>query len=240
MPLSRNDAAEIYAQSMAFARRADSARAIVREALEKQITPLVALSGGKDSTVVLDLVRGFVPDIPAVWSDDVYYLPETGEYIDRLEQNGVNVHHIRTNAKHTEWYIVEGQEWNDIDHYAKQQFGAGLTFLGLRKEESAKRRIWLSKFGPLYFAESRDMWVCNPIYNWTWQDVWGYIVSNELDYNRAYDKLEELGIEPNRQRIGPFAVERVLWTGQLSLLKRGWPQEFARFAKDFPEALSWV
>jgi len=237
--LSRNDAAEIHATTRTFERRLESAREVIARAHEVRALPIVALSGGKDSTVVLDLVREIASDIPAVWSDDVYYLPETGEYVERLKRS-VNVHHIRTNAQHTPWFKVEGQDWDDIDHYVKKRFGAGMTFLGLRKEESAARRIWLCKFGPLHFAVSRDMWVCNPIWNWSWRDVWAYIVSRGLDYNRAYDRLEALGIQPEHQRIGPFAVERVLWTGQLSLLKRGWPEEFARFARDFPEANTYV
>jgi len=98
----------------------------------------------------------------------------------------------------------------------------------------------LRKFGPLYFAKKHDIWQCNPIHNWTWRDVWAYTLSEDLLYNRAYDKLEEMGIEPLYQRIGPLAVEAVLGYGQIAILKRGWPELFDRFAAKYPEARSYT
>jgi hypothetical protein len=68
------------------------------------------------------------------------------------------------------------------------------------------------------------------------RDVWAYIIQNEVRYNAAYDRMTELGIPRERQRIGPFANARALPHGQLDILRRGWPDEFARFAKRFPEA----
>ena len=84
------------------------------------------------------------------------------------------------------------------------------------------------------------MWHCNPIHDWTWRDVWAYIVSQGLGYNRAYDRLEEMGIEPERQRIGPLAVERALGYGQVAILKRGWPELYNRFVAAHPEASQYT
>jgi len=214
------------------------ARRLVELALEMGCVPHVAFSGGKDSTVVLELVREQYPTVPAVWSDDEWYLPETGEYMKRIQAGGVDLHHIRTNAWHTDWFQIKG-DWSGIQQYAKVH-DWGLTFLGLRQEESAARRLHLRTSGPLFFAQSDDLWHCNPIHDWTWHDVWAYIVDNGLDYNRAYDRLAEIGVPPERQRIGPLAVERVLGYGQIAILKRGWPDLFNRFAAEFPEVRAYV
>jgi 3'-phosphoadenosine 5'-phosphosulfate sulfotransferase (PAPS reductase)/FAD synthetase len=94
----------------------------------------------------------------------------------------------------------------------------------------------LRTLGPLFFAQSDQFWHCNPIHQWSWKDVWAYIYSNEVDYNRAYDRLDEIGVEPEHQRIGPLAVERVLSFGQLVILKRGWPDLYNKFCDKYPEA----
>jgi 3'-phosphoadenosine 5'-phosphosulfate sulfotransferase (PAPS reductase)/FAD synthetase len=234
----RNESALLYSKMPMFKWRVKNARTIISRALEASAFPYVALSGGKDSTVVFSLVREFLPSVPAIWSDDEWFLPETLEYIQRLQSNGLDVRQIRTNAWHAEWLQVKG-DWDGIPDYAKNQ-GYDAVFLGLRQDESSIRRVHLRKLGPLFLAKKDNVWHCNPIHDWTWQDVWAYIVSNNVDYNKAYDRLEAIGVEPEHQRIGPFAVESVLGYGQLVILKRGWPEMFNRFAAEHPEARAYA
>ena len=232
--MKRNEIAALHARTTVFQSRVKSAQRIVQNALEMAgVRPYVALSGGKDSTVVFDLVKNIDPDIPGIWSDDEWWLPETLTYIEKLKGLGCDVRQIRTTAHHTDWFEIEG-DYDGIPDYAEQQ-GWNLVFLGLRQEESSARRVHLRTFGPLFETKS-GVWHCNPIHRWTWQDVWAYIMSHNLDYNRAYDRLEEIGVEPEHQRIGPFAVERALGFGQLTVLKKGWPDLYNRFCQAHPEA----
>ena len=234
----RSEIARLHAQTRGFKHRVSRSEDIVRRALDLDAIPHVALSGGKDSTVVYEMVKEQCSIIPAVWSDDEWWLPETLEYIQRLQNRGDDVRQIRTNDEHADWFRIAG-DFNGIQDYARQQ-GWGLTFLGLRQEESTARKMHLRKQGALFLAKSDGLWHCNPIHNWTWRDVWAYIVSRELDYNKAYDKLERLGVHPERQRLGPLAVERVLGYGQIAILKQGWPELFNRFAAEFPEVRSYI
>jgi 3'-phosphoadenosine 5'-phosphosulfate sulfotransferase (PAPS reductase)/FAD synthetase len=236
--VKRNEIAAMHAKTPGYIHRLDRARAIIRDAMALNFLPYVAFSGGKDSTAVMALVREQYLTVPAVWSDDEWYLPETDEYMARIKATGIDLRHIRTNAWHTDWLQVAG-DWSGIPQYAARQ-GWALCFLGLRQEESAKRRVHLRKYGPLFFAASDDFWHGNPVHDWSWRDVWAYIVSQGLDYNRAYDVLESLGVPPEHQRIGPLAVERALGYGQLTILKRGWPDLFNRFAAAHPEARAYV
>lgn len=233
----RNEVALFHAKSKGFGLRVVQAKQIIEKALLEIKSPYVALSGGKDSTVVYSLVREYLPNVPAIWSDDEWFLPETLEYIRRLQQSG-DVRQIRTNATHTDWFQIKG-DWDGIQDYARHHNFDGV-FLGLRQEESAARRVHLRTMGSLFFAKKDGFWHCNPVHNWTWQDVWAYILSKGIDYNKAYDKLEEMGIDPKNQRVGPLAVERVLGRGQMVILKRGWPDLYNRFLADHPEAGSYV
>ncbi len=229
----KREIALLHAKSHLYNARIVSARRIISEAMRVCGTWYVALSGGKDSTVVANLVRDMLPEVPLVWSDDEWYLPETAAYMERQ----TNLRHIRTNAQHTDWFHISG-DWNGIPDYARAQGWEG-AFIGLRQEESNRRRVYLRTHGPLHFAEINRQWQCNPIHNWSWRDVWAYIFANDLDYNHAYDRLDEIGIEPQNQRIGPLAVDRVLGLGQLGVLKRGWPGLYNEFVAKYPEARSY-
>jgi len=221
----------LHAKTNSYRWKIRATRRIIEKAVAMNAVDwYVAFSGGKDSTVVSALVQEFLPNIPLIWSDDEWWLPETDEYMRRTK----NLHHIRTNAYHAEWFQVAG-DYDGIPAYA-QGLALNGCFLGLRQDESTRRRFYLRTYGPLYYAEKNQQWQCNPLENWTWQDVWAYIYDNNIDYNRAYDRLDEIGIEPQAQRIGPFAVDRVLGFGQLAILKRGWPDMYNKFTAKYPVA----
>lgn len=228
----------LHSRLPGFCRKVDEAKAIIQNAFTTAPAWHVAKSGGKDSTVVLELVRSLGFTVPAVFSDDEWWLPETEEYLKRLQASGVDLRWIRTNARHTEWFSTSG-DYDGIPDYARQQ-GFGGVFLGLRKDENAYRRKGLGNRGMLYYCKKDSIYQCSPIGNWSVRDVWAFIFSNNLDYNRAYDKLAALGIAREHQRIGPFAVERALGYGQLAILKRGWPEQYRRFADAHSEAASYA
>lgn len=52
---------------------------------EKKVRHILSLSGGKDSTALAILLRDEVPEMEYVFCDTLVELPETYEYLDRLE-----------------------------------------------------------------------------------------------------------------------------------------------------------
>jgi len=161
------------------------------------------------------------------------------------------VHRIASNIKHAEWFTSwqdsrpEDAEWVEatknggIQTWAKSN-NYDLAFIGLRAEESSRRALYLRNMGTCHFVVPLKIWQCNPLAWWTVKDIWAYILSTGIEYNRAYDKLSELDVPLDRQRVGPLAVERVLGYGQLALLKRGWPDLYNRFKQKYPEAGQFV
>lgn len=233
-----------------FRRRVEQSRGIIEECLARARSPYVAFSAGKDSSVVLHLVREIAPDVPAVWSDDEWNLPETLALVERTS----NCHRIAGRVPHASFFtswdtpdpaLPAGTIWVDapnrdgIQQFAIRQ-GYDATFIGLRADENGRRRLHLRTHGLLFFAQNYQIWQCNPIGWWSVEDVWSYILSRGVDYNRAYDVLDAMGLPLDRQRVGPFAVERAIGYGQLAILRRGWPDLYAAFVAKYPEAAAYT
>lgn len=205
----------------------------------------VSFSGGKDSTVLFDLVKYVADGTPAIHLDEEFKLPETEQYLSRCKF----VKTIVARAYQTEWFqshATTNEQSLDttnskmpIEAWAREH-GYDSAFVGVRADESNDRKKMLRSRGKYFFAKTKRQWACYPLAWWKVEDIWGYIFKNGLDYNRAYDRLFEIGVEPRHQRVGPLAVDRVLGFGQLSILKKGWPEVYARFSERFQEAGNYV
>lgn len=235
--MSERVAVLLYARMPEHRYKVAQAERIVREMLARVQAPYAAYSTGKDSQVVLDLVRHAAPDVPAIYGDDEWKLPETDAMLDST----LNLVRIPMRVRHAEWFTAhEDSDLPDPTPTWAANMGYDGCFLGLRMDENAKRRLLVRARGATFYNERRRIWTCCPIAAWSVRDVWAYLLSRRLPYNAAYDVLERLGIPLAQQRIGPFAVERVLGCGQLAILKRGWPDLFNRFAAAHPEARAYV
>lgn len=238
---------KLYASLSQHKSKVLQSRHIIEAAFNKNEAWYVAFSGGKDSTVTLDLVRRFKPDTPAVSSIQEWCLPETKEYLSRVD----NLEFVGSGSDHdTGWSpnweseadLPSGVKWlgekgKVIKNYGRHETG---VFLGTRAEENARRKKLLKARGVLFYHEGNQVWQCSPIARWSVLDVWAYICLNNLDYNRAYDKMREMSLPLERQRIGPLAVESVLGYGQLAILKRGWPELYNAYAAKYPEARLYI
>lgn len=234
-----------HSRSPAFARRVDEARRALDAWRTVTTRRFVAYSAGKDSEVLLHLARLDEPDLLAVWADDEYNLPETLAQLDRTP----NLKRLAATIWHSEDFtawadgsarVPSDREWVDaigndgVTPWARRHGYDGVA-LGLRAGESAARRKSAARRG-LAYGHSSGIARCCPLAWWSDRDVWAYLVSREIPYNAAYDRLRELGAPPRAQRIGPYSVERALWAGMLGWLRLGWPAEFERFAQAHPEA----
>lgn len=162
----------------------------------------VSFSGGKDSTVVSDLViNALGKNVIHIYGDTTLEYPTSEIYIKRFKEKHPLIPMLTAKNKDQDFnnlcevigppsrmlrwcctVFKTGAITKKIDSTFKDSKSI-LTFQGIRRNESLSR----SK----YDRESNDSKIkkqiaINPIIDWTDFDVWLYILSNNIDFNDAY------------------------------------------------------
>ncbi len=228
-----------------MARLVDAALADVRRAAEIGAIG-VSYSGGKDSTVTLDLVRRVVPDAPAALFDSGCELRGT---LALVEHYGAEVVQPRMTfpemARYSGWWgyphpVDEGCPFRVKTVIVYEPAEAWVVkrrlrvqAMGLRQEESRARRISGAIRGTLYEVADRTWNLC-PIQRWKVDDVWAYIAGRGLRYHSAYDAMTEMGIPRKEQRLGALLGEIGEATGSFAKLRRIEPETWEALAREFP------
>lgn len=256
MTESERELYQLHANQPVYKKHKKQAIELVKNALIAQKgTWVVSYSGGKDSTVLLDLC------VKAGWKGPLLYI-----YYSKYENPEENLKMIEWATKHygLELHQVDAPgeiyTYRQIGHffilpstdeerkavaktnreykgavnkYVKKQDWIG-QFIGMRIDESGQRKQTLGCRGPLYFAKTRGTWTCCPIYRWSGKDIWAYIVENDLPYEPVYD-LE--GEDRERLRNEPtFFVTEAIWRyGAAQVVKRHHAKLFNELAAEFPE-----
>ena len=182
----------------------------------------VAYSGGKDSTVILDLVRRSGVKYDAHYNITTVDPPEL-------------VYHIRKQAdvicerpSMSMWELIPrclmppSRIMRYCCKYLKERGGSGRTVItGIRAAESIKRRcrskIEISR-------DDRTKTFLHLIFDWTTAEVWEYIRAHNIPYCSLYDE--------GRKRIGCICCPLGGWRNQLRDAER-WPRYKALYIKAF-------
>jgi phosphoadenosine phosphosulfate reductase len=200
----------------------------------------IAFSGGKDSTVLLDAVLAVVPEIDVCWYDDGWDYPETLAFIDATEKRlGKRILRVAYPPEEL-WAGLDPDREHPSDLMAKdmdERYFA--VFLGLRAGESGRRRWLFERRGYLYWHKTDRQWHCCPLWDWTTEDIWTYIVEHNLPYNAVYDKLAQLGVPLEYRRVGPLTAGVVYRYGAMAVLHRGWQFLYNRFVQCVGEYPTW-
>ncbi|MGB9835033.1 MAG: phosphoadenosine phosphosulfate reductase family protein [bacterium] len=178
-----------WAQTESHQNAVRNSREIISQALSVHSRPYIAYSGGKDSTCMLHLVLKQAPDIMVLhWDYGPYYIPRDLEREFIRNARIIGARNIRVESSPAYRKLkrhainVLGREY--LGRLVPQlvQEGYDLAFVGLRKEESPKRRRRINSGRSITAIE--EVW---PLADWTWKDVWAYIFANQLPYPSVYD-----------------------------------------------------
>lgn len=165
------------------------------------IIPTVSFSGGKDSTVVSNLVRETYGDqqLLHIFGDTTLEFDTTYNYIERFKKENVFTPLIISSSEQDFFDLCkEFGPPSRLERWCCTIFktsaiseninllgdsGFSLSFLGIRASESAQRSNYEKT---RYSSKISRQIVSMPIYEWTNIDVWLYILYKKLDFNAAY------------------------------------------------------
>ena len=186
---------ETWSRTSEYKKRLKEAKQIISNALHTFKKPYIAWSGGKDSTVLTHLVLQKNPQILVIhWDYGPYYIPKNlhTQILKNAEKMAIKNLQILTstiyNKKGTKAQNILGRIFIGIEipRLAKQGYDA--AFIGLRAEESIKRKL-----KPLTEKTPSGITNIYPIHKLTWRDIWAYITTNQIPYlTTFYDKYNKL------------------------------------------------
>ncbi|WFD11307.1 phosphoadenosine phosphosulfate reductase family protein [Tepidibacter hydrothermalis] len=163
----------------------------------------VSFSGGKDSTVVSDLVTKALskPRIIHIFGDTTLEFPLTLEYVTRFRKNNRKTPMLVAKNKEKNFYdlcdvigapsrvmrwccgIFKTGPINSKISSAFKNKKRILTFYGIRRSESVKRSNYERESESPKITKQK---VVSPIIYWFDFDIWLYILSTGIDFNDAY------------------------------------------------------
>ncbi len=167
-----------------------SAKDFIKNQAEKAQKTFVAWTGGKDSTLVLWLVREALGEsLPAVFLDSGVEFPEVYDFVEKWAREwDVEVYGERYEAENAR----QARE-NKIKALKKAQekHGFDLLFVGIRRDEHPVRAkaSKLERRGGIKRA--------HPILNWSEEEVWDFTKERGVPYCKLYDEgYRSLGEKP--------------------------------------------
>lgn len=167
----------------------------------------VAFSGGKDSAVLLDLVKKALPvgSFVVIFGDTGMEFPDTYRVVDltmrQCEEDGTPFYHSQSHFTPEDSWKLFGPpsktlRWCCSVHKSTPQTlkmreitgknnYTGLDFVGVRKHESLARSTYEYEN---YGKKQKGQYSFNPILEWTSAEIWLYIFANDVLINEAYKK----------------------------------------------------
>ncbi len=167
----------------------------------------VAFSGGKDSIVLLDIVKRALPHsaFMVVFGDTGMEFPDTYKIIDEVEErckkDGINFYRAQSHLTPEESWKIFGPpsmtlRWCCSVHKSAPQIlkirqvlskndFVEASFVGVRGAESARRSEYeVENFG----EKTKGQYSHNSIFEWNSAEIWNYIFMRRLPINETYKK----------------------------------------------------
>ena len=192
MPRRTRRAYEMHSTHKEYEKRIHEAEKNVNKILKSKYSPIIEYSGGKDSLVLLHMVMQQDNTIPIFnfhpgygkYCKQIYRTQKTHNEIMRSAEiaGAMDLTVFNTPFWNGEKYLI-GDYFPMLFSFMKKR-GCDLELLGIRAEESISRKHRVK--GNLIFMEGQRR-LAFPLRYLTTEDIWAYILTNDLYYVSAYD-----------------------------------------------------
>jgi phosphoadenosine phosphosulfate reductase len=191
----------------------EKSKKVLKEALERYGEEMaVAFTGGKDSIVVLHLLKEVMGsvDLPVLFVDTSVQFPEIYQYRDRIAKEwNLNLQVARNEEAIATIEIAKDRELcchllkTEALREAIKKGGWKALLTGIRWDEQEARS------GELYFSPRSDHVRVHPILHFTESDIWNYIRKYNIPYCSLYDQgFRSVGCVPCTKPSPPDGPER--------------------------------
>jgi len=233
-----------------IARRIASAEALIAPFVAAHRV-YVSSSFGKDSLVLLWVVRRMGLRLPVIWFDGGLYdeHPETAGFVERVAALwDLDVHVAQPAIPLVEQWrrfgVPTGRGTKEDDAYTRQfvdaihrvrdELGCDASLLGMRSDESLARRCYVfGRRGPTYYVQRDREWRCNPLWNWSTRDIWTLIDAEGLPVHPVYTQTRFRRRE--QIRLGVHAETAFAHWGALVEFRHYYPHLWNQLCAEFPE-----
>lgn len=191
----------------------ERSKQIIAAALEEAKGAMATFSGGKDSLVLLHLIRsvqGGKIAIPVLNIDTGVKFPEIYRFIDKMQRLwGFNL--LRENNIGAIPPGEIGQDQVQCCYHLKtvplkralEKYRVSHLFTAIRRDEHPARA------GEDYISPRENHIRVQPLLHFTREDIWAYIRLHHLPYCSLYDRgYVSLGCQPCTRPAGPGEAER--------------------------------
>jgi len=221
-------AIDLYARKTAgFDERLAHAVEVLRSAAAEHLGRIVqATSLGAEDMVITDLIARHELPIALGTLETGMLHEQTVALIDRIQDRYGRpvevykpiaesvVHFVRTNGEKAMYESIDLRKAccgiRKLEPLSRMLAGRSAWVTGLRREQSNNR-------GVVGYSETDDHGRAkiNPLADWTWNDVWHYIATNDVPYNPLHDEfMPSIGCAPCTRAIAvgeDFRAGRWWW-----------------------------
>ena len=219
-----NPASTINLEDIDLNLSAQSPQEILRYALENHDNIAISFSGAED-VVLIDMAHKIRSDIQVFSLDTGRLHAETYQFIEKVRKHydikidvvmpeGARVEALVKEKGLFSFYEDDHKECCGIRKIAplrKQLLTVDAWITGQRRDQSPGTRAAVPVIqDDKAFARTDDQLTkYNPLANWTSQQVWDYIRTNNVPYNELHDRgFISIGCEPCTRPTGPGQHER--------------------------------
>ena len=179
---------------------------------DQVLTDMMVKTGGKFSIFTLDTGRLFPETYDVIDATNEKYniqiqvfFPDAQQVQEMVNKKGVNLFYKSIENRKECCHIRK------VEPSKKALEGKKVWINGLRKDQSLAR--FFTKL--VEWDESNQLLKINPLLNWREKDVWEYIRTNDIPYNKLHDQgFPSIGCQPCTRAIKPgedFRAGRWWW-----------------------------